>query len=302
MKKPFILLFFLTMIWGTTIGQPYKSIFGQAQTAWNVVYQLDECKLTDSLVVGGDTTIWGVDYKKIIDYYDPLGMPFFGCIREDTNTGRVWYLDYTTFFDEFLVMDLSLNVGDSFLICNLGGGIDTAYVDSIKYVGSNKCVILSCSPFSNPVLSMWYEKLKFIEGIGPNAGIIFQIHKATDFWGGRSYLLCAYKDNVQIYTNTSNDFYGQCRVHLGSIDENKFDFLKLKLFPNPSSDKIKIDYNGCQPFSIEIYNYTGKLISLMTDINSSLFDIDMTEYPHGIYLIKVKGNDGKYATGRVLKL
>jgi len=295
MKKLFIISFFLTVTAGMTIGQPYKSIFGTTQTSWNVAFHImPDWVETDSLVVSSDTLINGQYYKAV---YGQHG--FNGFIREDTMTGRAWYLDKSWDKKEFLIMDLSLNVGDTFFIHKIEFPEDSiAIVDSIKYDGGNKKIFLSEN--DNPVLLG--ESLTFIEGTGPNAGIIFQLYQSSVQFGDGSILLCAHKDSIQTYTNSSPYFIGQCFVLWGGVAENQLDKSKLTLFPNPTSDKVQIDYKGALPYSIEIMDYTGKFISSKTDINSSPLDFDMTEYPHGIYLLKVKGNDGKYATGRVLKL
>ncbi len=295
MKKLIIISFFLTVAVGTTIGQPNKSIFGKTQTSWNVAFHtMPDWVQTDSLVISSDTLINGQYYRIVNGQYN-----FDGFIREDTMTGRAWYLDKSWGKKEFLIMDLSLNVGDTFSIHRLEFPEDSlAIVDSIKYESGNKKIYLSTN--DNPVLSK--ESLTFIEGTGPNAGIISQLYQSAVHFGDGSILLCAHKDSIQTYTNSSLYFIGQCFVLWGGIEENQLNKFKLTLFPNPTSDKVQIDYKGSLPYSIEIMNYTGKFISSKTDINSSTLDFDMTQYPHGIYLLKVTGNDGKFATGSILKL
>jgi len=298
MKKLFIILFYLTNIIWTTTGQPYKSLFGSAQTSWNVAFHImPDWTLTDSLVVCNDTMINGHIYKYVKDYGTS---GFDGYLREDTMTGKAWYLDNSWLKNEFLIMDLSLNVGDTFIIHQESFPEDSiAIVDSIKYVGGNKVIFLSKCGYG---ILLGSECLSFIEGIGPNAGIIFQLYQSSNYFAEGSLLLCSHKDNVQVYSNSSPYFYGKCYVHYGGIKENPAAYLKLSIYPNPSGDKIHIEYNGPRPYTIQIYDYSGKCISSKTDINSSPFDFDMIEYPHGIYLLKVKGNDGKYATGKFLKL
>jgi len=293
MKKLFIISFFLTVTAGTTIGQPYKSIFGQTQTSWNVAFHtMPDWVETDSLVVSSDTMINGQYYKAVNGQHG-----FDGFIREDTITGRVWYLSsYET--DENLVMDLSLNIGDTFIVNHQLYYDPIAIVDSVMSESGNKILILSSSNYN--LVFGTDEHFRFIEGIGPDIGIIFQRYQSTTYFGEGSLLLCAHKDYFQTYTNTSPYFNGQCYIHFGGIEEDQTENVYLHIFPNPTSDKIHIDYKGALPYSIEIWDYTGKFISSKTDINSSSTDFDMSEFPHGIYLLKVKGNGEKYATGKVL--
>ncbi len=292
-------MFFLTIIVGTTSGQSYKSIFGHAQTSWNVAYFVpSDWTFTDSLVVCNDTIINSYHYKSV------KGSPFSthdldGYIREDTITGRVWYLDKSIDHKEYLIMDLSLNVGDTFIINNTPfPGDSISIVDSIKYIDGNKVLYLTVN--SIVIVSPDYV-LTFIEGIGPNAGIVYQHEQSLDYETG-TILLCSYKDFVQVYAHSNPLFSGQCNVQSGGIEENMTENLRLKIFPNPSSDKIQIELEGTMLYSLEIFDYTGKIISSKTNIYSTSFDIDMTEYPSGIYLLKVKGDDGKYVIGKVLKL
>lgn len=294
MKKLIIISFFLTVAVGTTIGQPYKSIFGETQTSWNVAFHtMPDWVETDSLVVSSDTLINGQYYKALNGHYW-----FDGFIREDTVTGKIWYLNSNE-ADEILVMDLSLNVGDTFIVKPQLYFDSVAIVDSIVYEGGNKILALSSN---NNYLSLGTnDHFRFIEGIGPDIGIIFQKYQSTTFGGEGTLLLCAEKDYIQSYINANPDFNGQCNVLYGGITENETENSTISIYPNPSCDKVQIDYKGVLPYSIEIMDCTGKFISSKTDINSSPLNFDMTQYPQGIYLLKVRGNDGKYSTCRVLK-
>ena len=57
MKKTIGIIAMIILLSNITFSQPYKSIFGNTQTSWNVHLQMDEFTLTDSLVVGHDTTL-----------------------------------------------------------------------------------------------------------------------------------------------------------------------------------------------------------------------------------------------------
>ena len=119
-----------------------------------------------------------------------------GFIREDSNSGKVWYLD-KDLTEELLIMDLSLNIGDSFTI-NTAHGDEYAVVDSINNVGGNKRVFLHyCGKWNSPTYRN--EDFVFIEGIGPSAGVIFQYDNIHNVWHSGTYLLCAYKDFAQSY-------------------------------------------------------------------------------------------------------
>jgi hypothetical protein len=296
MKKLLIPLFLLAITSVKTFSQPYKSLFGHTQTSWNVAYFVpSDWTFTDSLVVCNDTVINSYNYKSVKGSSNGF-YSFDGYIREDTMTGKAWYLDKSWDNKEYLIMDLSLNVGDTFIIHNRYFPEDSiAIVDSIKYDGGNKILFMTVS-FG--VVMSYDNILTFIEGIGPNAGIIFQVL----YLEAGYYLLCAHKDYVQIYTNTGPIFYGECNVFGGGIEENHTENSKLRIFPNPSNDKVQIEYKGDKPYCLEIFDFTGKLIETNSNIYSLLYEVDLTDYAKGMYFVKTKGNNGKYAVGKLLKL
>lgn len=79
-----------------------------------------------------------------------------------------------------------------------------------------------------------------------------------------------------------------------SISKNDFDNLNIKVFPNPASDLIAIQFNDLvqYDFDIQLYDMNGKLIK-ESRINKgqtiSYFDIE-TVYA-GIYLVKISNDD-----------
>ncbi|MCK9203340.1 MAG: T9SS type A sorting domain-containing protein [Bacteroidales bacterium] len=69
--------------------------------------------------------------------------------------------------------------------------------------------------------------------------------------------------------------------------------LRISVFPNPTSDIIHIQCNDLsRSTSIDAYLYTAKGEALKT-INLCEFDqvFDMTNYPLGIYYLKIQMND-----------
>ncbi len=286
MKKILIVLILLSLNTMKVISQPYKSIFGITSTSWNVAYaMLEDWTLTDSLVVRNDTVINNHNYK----YVQDIGfVQYGGYIREDTNSGKVWYLDKSQMHKEYLIMNLSLNVGDTFIIHKAVPPADSIrIVDSIKYINGDKRIYLS-----DKSITLTFEPLTFIEGIGPNAGIIFQLYQST-FPSMGSYLLCAHKDNVQSFINTSPYFNGVCYIHTGGIEEYKSENFKLKIFPNPSSNKIIINYSQLiNEGDILIYNTLGQLVYEENLAKaSSQKELNIQSFKTGLYkvIIREKG-------------
>ncbi|MEI6765412.1 MAG: T9SS type A sorting domain-containing protein [Bacteroidota bacterium] len=289
-----IIMLLLTVLYAN--GQPYASLFGNVKTSWNVAYFLNsETTITDSLVACNDTMMNGYTYKYIRDYGY---MNLDGFLREDTATGRAWFLDKSAQPREYLIMDLSLNVGDTFIIPHCYYPADSVcIVDSVVYAGGKKIVYLSSSAvlYNDGVLA-------FIEGIGPNTGINFQQFQASAYHPPASLLLCAYKDGVQSYANTNPIFSSYCFVDWIGISENRKEASDLRIYPNPSDYKIVAEFSGAMPYSIEIFNSVGRRITFVKDIRLSPFEINLSDYSQGMYLLKTTDGKGKSEGVKILHL
>lgn len=70
--------------------------------------------------------------------------------------------------------------------------------------------------------------------------------------------------------------------------ENFSNTNKLSIYPNPSSDIIKIQTNSYEKEEIQIYNSIGQLIKTSTILNND--KIDVSGFNNGIYFIRLKNN------------
>ncbi|MBN2235957.1 MAG: T9SS type A sorting domain-containing protein [Bacteroidales bacterium] len=83
----------------------------------------------------------------------------------------------------------------------------------------------------------------------------------------------------------------QASISLGTSElEKTFEF---NLFPNPSNGLIQIERNSSlsDDFSIEVYNYVGKLMFSKEIQHSNLLELDLSNLPNGLYLIRFKQKD-----------
>jgi hypothetical protein len=74
---------------------------------------------------------------------------------------------------------------------------------------------------------------------------------------------------------------------------------EVKVFPNPTTDNVKISLSKVQDFEISVYDLNGRLL-LNSKNRSDAFLLDLTSYQNGIYIIKTK-IDQKEAINRVIK-
>lgn len=74
---------------------------------------------------------------------------------------------------------------------------------------------------------------------------------------------------------------------------------EVKVFPNPTTDNVKISLSKVQDFEISVYDLNGRLL-LNSKNRSDAFLLDLTSYQNGIYIIKTN-IDQKEAINRVIK-
>lgn len=200
--KRIILIFFFISLFGNSFSQPYQSIFGDTSTTWSLVKE-GYCDFVCSSFYSPNTdTVVNLNPYKVIQNY--------GFIREDSVEGKVWFYDeYRE--QEFLVMDLSLNVSDTFIIYNWLGTAEVFTVDSINFSFGKKQVFLDGSIF----ICGMTEPLVFVEGSGPNAGFNYQRIAGGSYIP--SYMLCHTKNDNKVQGNIM--FMDSCEICMIGIEE-----------------------------------------------------------------------------------
>ena len=261
MKAKQQILIFLCFFFIVSQGYgQYQSIFGDSTTQFNI---LEYCRAMNTKMkksniigtttkyhIGNDTIIEHQLYKKITCedgwYYDHSSL--YSGIREDTIAGKIFVYGET--FGEMLTCDFSLTVGDTFFFhqYNPCGGLydvlnaDNGFmvVDSIYFMDGKKIIT-----FNGPYY--WYEysgnkfvckynllyyfsKLAFVEGVGPNYGIL-------GWYCEQRMLLCSSKDNNLIYMQREDlgCEHDDCGSGVGERSKNNVIF-----YPNPTSDQLRI--------------------------------------------------------------
>ena len=84
-----------------------------------------------------------------------------------------------------------------------------------------------------------------------------------------------------------------------------FSSKKIKIFPNPSSDKINLQIDQVIEFNrIEVYNNFGQLIRTFKDKHSGLelISIDISDLTIGAYIIKIKNDEDLIGIEKVIRI
>jgi hypothetical protein len=248
-------------------AQGYKSLFAHT-TSWDLIhggYCDNICSETDSIT--HDTLITGKTYKIL---------SALGYLREDTMQGKTWFYN-RQYHQEYLIMDLALNPGDSFTVYNYSNVALHFIADSVYFQNGLKHIRLS----AGIALCALHEAFTFTEGAGPNASFNYQ----RNYNGSAaSYMLCQHKDGVK--TGTNKMFPGACHTCDLGIDEQSLDKTVVSCFPNPAGNQICIQrkFAGSSPLSVWVYNVRGELISTGSVMQETL-KLDISDYPSGMYCI-----------------
>lgn len=261
---------------------PYQSVFGEISTSWNLFHEIPDAYLTDSLFVSKDTTIHDLVYKEVIN----TSTNERSYLRESDDRSKVYLYLPDIGDEEFPVMDLTLSLADTFYVGT--DRSDTLLVDSVYTSDGLKHI-----RFDYPVeFTGGTEKLEFIEGTGTNFGLFYQGIESAMI-PMKNYLLCAYRNGNQVYSNKSLN--GQCRVFWTGIDDQPATG-EIKMYPNPAKDKLTIElpenlFTGtCH---LQVYNNSGLLVETRVG-NSNPLTINVNDKPAGIYLIRLNVNSKYY--------
>ena len=272
-----LLTFFYLFFSVNSAAQNYASIFGSESTTWKIPFcNLDQFIITEQVSnseITYNTNIYkkiGTSYTGGVDY-GLNSVSGNGWARENTSEGKAWFVSAVETVDgldtiEYLVMDLSLQIGDDFLVYESFGETDLAIVDSIYFDSGLKYVRTTYQHWNND------EKLTFIEGVGTNYGLAY-MHNVYNLC---NCLLSINKDLMQVYSNDN------C---LPTADQSELELKELKLYPNPAVNTISIDHiskNG----SYTIFSVLGEEIKHKAFEGKNI-KIDIRGLRPNIYFIEI---------------
>ncbi len=201
-----------------------------------------------------------------------------GDIKESDN--KIYFRDLEN--NQGLLYDFNALPGDTVKIENYtqGTDIDTIVVlvdriDTIEYLGIQRQRFEVQDTLSGQI-DYW------ITGIGSVKGLLNPCLVLT---GGFRELLCVHDDNTLIY---QNEEWGTCYVDDNTTGINKVSNNNLKVYPNPSTGYIIIDYSGeITDLSYSIYSLSGQVIESNNICNKKI----ETNLQAGIYLLIIKDQD-----------
>lgn len=227
--------------------------------------------------LNGDSTLMGVQYKKVYVKDAQQNVNLYGLIRENMEEQKVIINIYLS---EKLLYDFSLEVNDTATVYGVGDYHQIVVTDVTTVIvnGTERKKIV----FDE--LNGWSPGY-WIEGVGSVYGLPdAALGQITDY---SPVLSCFYEGNNLAWDNPDNEDL-QCGSTLATIEISQ---VELSVFPNPASEKL----NWILPISInnttvqvDIYNSTGHLCkTIITNSNQ----IEIADLATGIYSIRFSNDE-----------
>ena len=214
-----------------------------------------------------------------------------GYLREDPGTGSI-FLRTVDNPQEWLVMDLSLEVGDMISLsarwCDGQPG-SIATVIAVNDIDGLREIV-----FDREVGDTEFcEQLRFLESVGPNATLIFPFFRDAIAENGTAQRIChASHENIIYYPADSDvDFCGDAITSTETPNN-----ISIQLFPNPAYDQFRV--KGLAPESwFRIFDGQGKTLGIFTATQT----INCANWPSGMYHLQLLSTNKK-EIARILKL
>lgn len=291
-KRNFIVIISITIFLITLKSQTYVPL-SDSNAIWSVAFIGNK-----KFIPIGDSIVNNLNYKKYYCAYAPYtsstqNLYFFGLLRQDLTTKKVFAIPSNSTVEK-LIYNFNLNVNDTVRVQNLdvfnnSGLLKVTSKDSILINGNyRKRLNLKGVQTSFNYVDSW------IEGIGSTFGLFNSATADINMiCGCLPKLICFQKNQNIEYTfpMANNDCDAPFCNGAGLMDnfDRNSDFNYL-IYPNPTNSKCYISISESASLNLIITNCLGQQI-IATHLSKNINEIDLSEYPKGLYFINV--SDGK---------
>ncbi len=286
---------------------------------WNFLKELNalcycSSASTFSFTFANDTLIEDISYKKVMCEIFSEGKNneivsdafYAAALREDVASQKV-YVKYPNKEDEQILYSFNCQIGDTISIYEHTylQGKDTITdrrevkfvknVEDYNFNGYTGKKISVCdttyhveSGFKEETFTdVWYE------GIGSLKSLIGFVE--LDAYTNTYYLelLCSWNYNDLIYDNENRD---ECLYAYYTGTEEILNDSKIAIYQSLNKGELIVDSDDLDISTIQIYNLVGNKIVETTQKN-----VNIANFPHGIYLVKVQLSDNTVYTEKWIK-
>ena len=90
-------------------------------------------------------------------------------------------------------------------------------------------------------------------------------------------------------------------LYISLLDINGVPMPNMKLYPNPTTGKIVLDWNGsAETVQVDVYNIVGQPVLHDQVIGKTSYEADLSQWPDGNYFVEVKDLKGYKTTYKLL--
>ncbi|WP_367392817.1 T9SS type A sorting domain-containing protein [Lewinella sp. LCG006] len=291
MKRIIVILSAL-FIFSPAFTQNYLPVVINGEVFFKTELETSEGIVPAEVTIANFEKINGQLYNRVFFKRNLEADMFIGYLREDPGAGEI-YFRTTTNPQEFLVYDISLEVGESIILnarwCDGVAGDVATVVSVTETVGLREVVF--DRQIGNDLIC---ETLTFIEGVGPSASLIFPIFRNAIAENGVAQSLCHASHEAVIYYPAGTDT-DLCGAGITSTDIPA-QAEAIKVFPNPVSTQLQV--NGLPAGStIVVYNGYGQVIpSVFTGQH-----LDSSKWSAGLYVLEIELPSGERVVRKVVK-
>ena len=223
-------------------------------------------------------------------------------LSEDTLTGQLWlyycYTNDTTHFKKKLLVDMSLDLGDTFWspLFYRNQFVDSLsyIVDSILYINGKKHIFLSNKNENDFLL----KSNLFIEGVGCSQLPFYPIGYSglSDWWEELGVLSCCYRNGVSEYRDTFIWYledYEDCFFRFNISITYPESIPRITAYPNPTKDRVTLEFGEARFSTLRLVNTAGATV-LETTLtgHEPQHTLPLKGLPSGIYSCILSGKDG----------
>lgn len=261
---------------------------GPGNNPWDPPYhQLNS--VVNYCMQGLDTTINGSIYSKLTI----CGGAYKGGIR-DNNNGKVFFIPKDS-THEFLLYDFTLSAGNTVTYCmnSVYSGTFQLSTGNVQSVGT-----ITANGITRKTVN--FGGMKWIEGIGNTLGLFAETWPNVSNYSRE--LACMSIDNTSLfqYPDLLNpNINGSCSLAL-EIDNLKNNDLQASVFPNPNKGIFHFKLTNKNSVSLEITDVLGNIV-LKKNIQNETTDLDLSEYPNGIYFVKTIDSKENSVVKKIVK-
>jgi len=317
LQKLFLIPFLLCFAFFLN-GQDYQP-FPEEDGVWHVASVITEgfpnVQHISRFEVMGDTIIGDFTYQKLYRtkrrrfrtvYFDTL---YWGAYR---NFERKLLYIQSGQETEATLYDFNLEIGDRLDLplwnCEPEGDEDF-FCNSYFRLSSIDSVELGDAIYRNRYNFEWVDMASdtayednlptyWIEGIGCNFGFFPTTTKDIQLGlyptpASRSALWCFLSDSVE-YKNPTFAVDDCFPPMIVNDVENLKDNTQFKVYPNPTSELLYIENQSGKPFSVKVFDSTGRLI--LENHTASDNPLDLSGFPKGIYLLLLTIDEAMFST------